>query len=113
MSSNTIESIIPLILDFRHEREWEQFHSPKNLATALSIEAGELLEEFLWRDNEIAKDIQSDPKRMEGIRDEVADVMIYLLFLSNDLGIDIPEAIREKVVKNVEKYPGSEYKGRF
>jgi NTP pyrophosphatase (non-canonical NTP hydrolase) len=56
---------------------------------------------------------QSDPKRMEGIRDEVADVMIYLLFLSNDLGIDISEAIRAKVLKNEEKYPASEYRGRF
>ena len=110
MSNDTIESII---LTFRHEREWEQFHSPKNLATALSIEAGELLEQFLWRDNETVGGIQLDPKRMEAIRDEVADVLIYLLFLGNDLGIDLPEAIRAKVVKNAEKYPASEYRGRF
>jgi dCTP diphosphatase len=113
MSNDTIESILPLILAFRHEREWEQFHSPKNLATALSIEAGELLEQFLWRDNETVEGIQLDPKRMEAIRDEVADVLIYLLFLGNDLGIDLPEAIRAKVVKNAEKYPASEYHGRF
>lgn len=113
MSDDTLESILPLILDFRHEREWEQFHSPKNLATALSIEAGELLEMFLWRDNETVEDIQSDHKRMEGIRDEVADVLIYLLFLSKDLGIDLPKAIRAKVVKNAEKYPTSVYRGRF
>lgn len=111
--SDTIESILPLILDFRHERDWEQFHTPKNLATALSIEAGELLENFLWREGEKVEDILSDPKRMEGIREEVADMLIYLLFLSNDLEIDLPKAIRAKVVKNREKYPVSEYRGRF
>jgi NTP pyrophosphatase (non-canonical NTP hydrolase) len=113
MSDDTIESILPLILDFRHERDWAQFHTPKNLATALSIEGGELLENFLWRDGEKSEDILSDPERMERIRDEVADVLIYLLFLSNDLGIDLPEAVREKVVKNREKYPVSDYRGRF
>ncbi len=110
--SDSIESTISEILAFRREREWEQFHSPKNLATALSIEAGELLEHFLWSDDS-AENIVSDPQRMSGIKDEVADVLIYLLFLSNDLGIDLPTAIREKIVKNGEKYPVSEYRGRF
>jgi NTP pyrophosphatase (non-canonical NTP hydrolase) len=113
MSGDTIESTLPSLLDFRREREWEQFHSPKNLATALSIEAGELLENFLWRDNETANDIISDPDRMESIGEEVADVLIYLLFLSNDLGIDLPAAIMDKLMKNKEKYPASEYRGRF
>lgn len=110
--SDTIESTIPEILAFRHDREWEQFHSPKNLATALSIESGELLEHFLWSDDSV-KDILSDPRRMTGIKDEVADVLIYLLLLSNDLGIDLPTAIKEKMVKNGEKYPALEYRGRF
>ena len=110
--SDSIESTIPELLAFRREREWEQFHSPKNLATALSIEAGELLEHFLWSDDK-AEDVVSDPERITGIRDEVADVLVYLLLLSNDLGIDLPSAIREKMVKNGEKYPASEYRGRF
>ena len=113
MSGDTIESTLSSLLDFRREREWEQFHSPKNLATALNIEAGELLEQFLWRDNETVDEIASDVKRMDSIKEEVADVLIYLLFLSNDLEIDLPAAIKAKLVKNKEKYPVSKYRGRF
>jgi NTP pyrophosphatase (non-canonical NTP hydrolase) len=113
MSGDTIESTLPILLDFRREREWEQFHSPKNLATALSIEAGELLEQFLWRDNQTVEDITSNKERMKSIGEEVADVLIYLLYLGNDLGIDLPAAIRDKLAKNREKYPVSEYHGRF
>lgn len=110
---DTIESLVPELLRFRHEREWEQFHSPKNLTTALNIEAGELLEQFLWRDNETADVIGSDDKRMERISDEVADVLIYLLFLSNDLKINLVDSVRSKMAKNAEKYPTDEYRGRF
>ena len=113
MSGDTIESTIPKILAFRHERDWEQFHSPKNLATAITIEASELLELFLWRDNENIENITSDSNRLESIREEVADVLIYLLFLSIDLGIDLPFAISDKLAKNAAKYPISEYQGIF
>jgi NTP pyrophosphatase (non-canonical NTP hydrolase) len=113
MSVDTIESTLPKLLEFRRDREWEQFHSPKNIAMALSIEASELLEQFLWRENETSKEITRDQNRMYSIREEIADVMIYLLFLSYDLDINIPVAIREKLVKNGEKYPVSEYRGRF
>lgn len=113
MSGVTIESMLPKLLEFRREREWEQFHLPKELATALSIEAGELLELFLWRERESHKDIRADPTRMERIREEVADVLIYIMFLSNDLGIDLPAAIASKLAKNEKKYPASEYRGRF
>lgn len=111
--SDTIESILPELLAFRHEREWEQFHTPCNLATALSIEAGELLEQFLWRPGESVEDVTSSPERMDAIKDEVADVLVYLLFLSNDLGINLPDAIRAKMMKNAEKYPAEKYRGRF
>jgi NTP pyrophosphatase (non-canonical NTP hydrolase) len=113
MSGETIESMLPEMLEFRREREWEQFHLPKELATALSIEAGELLELFLWREHETHDEVKSDPERIERIREEVADVLIYLMFLSNDLGIDLPAAIASKLVKNGVKYPASEYRGRF
>ena len=113
MSRDTIESTIPNLLAFRHERDWEQFHSPKNLATAITIEASELLETFLWRDHENIENITSDFNRLESIRDEVADILIYILFLSTDLGIDLPSAITDKLVKNAAKYPASEYRGRF
>ena len=113
MIGDTVESTIPKLLAFRHERDWEQFHSPKNLATAITIEASELLEKFLWRDNENIENITSDSNRLDSIREEVADVLIYLLFLSVDLGIDLPSAISDKLTKNAAKYPVSEYRGRF
>ena len=105
--------MLPRMLEFRRERDWEQFHLPKELVTALSIEAGELLELFLWREHETHAVVKADPVRMERIREEVADVLIYLLFLCNDLGIDLPFAIASKLDKNAEKYPASEYRGRF
>ncbi len=113
MSGDTIESMLPRLLEFRHEREWEQFHLPKDLAMALSIEAGELLELFLWREHESHKEVKTDKVRIERIREEVADVLIYLMFLSHDLGIDLPTAIASKLAKNEKKYPSSEYRGRF
>ncbi len=108
-----VQGLVPKLLEFRHRRQWEQFHRPKELATALSIEAGELLELFLWRDMEHAEDVKADQKRMECISDEVADVLIYLTFLSHDLGIDLEEAVKKKMVKNAAKYPEEQYRGRF
>jgi NTP pyrophosphatase (non-canonical NTP hydrolase) len=109
----SIESMIPELLEFRHQREWEQFHLPKELASAISIEASELQELFLWREREKPEELRQDQHRMELIRDEVADVLIYLLFLSHDLGIDLPNALQMKLEKNRKKYPATEYTGRF
>jgi len=109
----SIESITPKLLEFRHQREWEQFHLPKDLSAAISIEAAELQELFLWRERETPEEIKQDQHRMELIRDEVADVLIYLIFLSHDLGIDLPEAILAKLEKNRKKYPESEYRGKY
>ena len=109
----SIESMTPKLLDFRHKREWEQFHLPKELAAAISIEASELQELFLWRERETAEAVKLDQHRMELIRDEVADVLIYLLFLSHDLGIDLPEALQVKLEKNKKKYPETEYRGKY
>ena len=109
----SIESMVPALLEFRHQREWEQFHLPKELATAISIEASELQELFLWRERETKEAIMSDQHRMELIREEVADILIYLLFLSNDLNINLSEALRMKLEKNKKKYPASEYRGKF
>ena len=102
-----------MLLEFRSQREWEQFHLPKELAAAISIEASELQELFLWKERETQDTLKQDQHRMELIRDEVADILIYLLFLSHDLGIDLPEAIKQKIDKNRKKYPADEYRGRF
>ena len=110
---DSIEDIMPMLLEFRSQREWEQFHLPKELAAAISIEASELQELFLWKERETQDTLKQDQHRMELIRDEVADILIYLLFLSHDLGIDLPEAIKQKIDKNRKKYPADEYRGRF
>lgn len=94
---------------FASERDWDQFHSPKNLAAALIVEAGELLEHFQWM-SERESDSLSDEKR-ERVAEEVADVFLYLLRLSDRLRIDLIQAAREKLVRNAEKYPVREAKG--
>lgn len=94
------------ILKFRKERDWEQFHNPKDLAISLTLEASELLEKFQWKSSE-----ESIEKDLEGIKDELADVMIYALLISHDLNIDINKAIHEKIKKNNEKYPINKAKG--
>ncbi|MBE0439051.1 MAG: nucleotide pyrophosphohydrolase, partial [Gammaproteobacteria bacterium] len=96
---------------FRKERDWEQFHTPKDLAISLSIEAAELLEWFQWRTNdEINAQLQTD-KRI-ALEDELADVAVYLSYLCHDLGIDLNQAIANKVAKNAQKYPVEKVKGR-
>ena len=111
--ADSIEDLLPSLLEFRAQREWEQFHLPKELAAAISIEASELQELFLWKERESHDKVKQDQHRMELIRDEVADVLIYLLFLSHDLDIDLPDAIKQKIEKNKTKYPTEEYRGRF
>ena len=109
----SIEGILPQLLKFRSQREWEQFHLPKELAAAISIEASELQEIFLWREMETAEEVKRDARRMSQVCDEVADILIYLLFLSHDLDIDLPQAVLDKLEKNKRKYPEQEYRGRF
>ena len=115
MNSNPwdLDENISQLIRFRHERDWEKFHRPKELATALSIEASELQELFLWREEETAKDITSDQTLMTRIEEEVADVASYLLFLSHDLGINLREAIQNKLILNEDKYPVKKYKEGF
>lgn len=88
------------VLQFRNERNWSQFHNPKDLAISLSLEASELLENFQWKTSEEAIE-----ERMSDIKDELADVIIYSILLSNELGIDPKEAILQKIKKNELKYP--------
>jgi len=111
--TDSVESLLPRLLEFRREREWEQFHLPKELATAITIEASELLELFLWNEREQAATVKQDQQKMTRIKEEVADVLIYLLFLCHDLDIDLTEAVLDKLEKNRLKYPEEEYRGRF
>ncbi len=105
-----LKDILDRLLKFRRERDWEQFHRPKELAISIVLEAAELLEEFQWKtDDEIKKHLKTGG--LENVKDEVADIAIYILLLSHDLGIDLADAIRKKLKKNSEKYPVAKSKG--
>jgi NTP pyrophosphatase (non-canonical NTP hydrolase) len=98
------------VRQFARDRNWEQFHTPYNLAAALSIEASELLEQFLWKEGAPSQDL--DPSRRESIGDEMADVLIYLVRLADVLSIDLEESSVRKLAKNGEKYPVALSSGR-
>lgn len=91
--------------DFADAREWEQFHSPKNLAIALAVEASELLERFQWLTDEESRALSERPDDYAAVVEEVADVMIYLLRLTDQLSVNIEQAVADKMRKNDEKYP--------
>lgn len=91
--------------EFAELRQWEKFHSPKNLSMALAAEAAELLEIFQWLTEEESRGLVTSSERMREVREEVADVLIYLVRLSDVLGIDIESAVSEKLSVNESKYP--------
>ena len=97
------EEIIQALLKFRNERDWEQFHNPKDLALAINVEAGELLELFLWKNSEEAN--------KEKVKEELADVFAYAFMLAEKYNFDVKEIILEKIKRNGEKYPIDKAKG--
>ncbi|MBU6248898.1 MAG: nucleotide pyrophosphohydrolase [Xanthomonadaceae bacterium] len=107
--NDEIQALQAALRAFADEREWEQFHSPKNLATALSVEAAELLEHFQWLTEEQSRSLP-DVKR-DAVAEEVADVFLYLLQLSDKLGIEPLDAARKKLQLNALKYPVERAKG--
>lgn len=90
---------------FTDERDWDKFHTPKNLIMALCGEVGELTEIFQWLTEEEAKAIVKDTRKMEQVEEEIADIQVYVLRLAHKLGVDIERAIEKKMHKNAEKYP--------
>lgn len=97
------QEITQALLAFRDERDWAQFHNPKDLALALNIEAGELLESFLWKSAEQANESE--------IREELADVFAYAFLLADSYGLDVKQIVLEKIKKNALKYPVEKAKG--
>jgi NTP pyrophosphatase (non-canonical NTP hydrolase) len=112
-ATTTLALLKEAVRRFAAERQWEPFHSPKNLVMGLAVETAELMEHFLWVEGEASREIAQDPKRREEIADELADVACYLLNLSNVLDIDLSEAIVAKIAKNALKYPAEQYRGRW
>jgi NTP pyrophosphatase (non-canonical NTP hydrolase) len=102
------------ILDeFVAERDWSQFHSPKNVSMALAVEVAELMEHFQWLTTEASRQLAEDPDKLAAVGEDLADVVGYSLALANELGIDVSSAIRAKMVKNRLKYPAAQYRGRY
>lgn len=97
------DEIIQALLKFRNEREWEQFHNSKDLALAINVEAGELLELFLWKNASEVKE--------EKIKEELADIFAFAFLLADKYGFDVKQIILEKIRSNEEKYPVDKAKG--
>ena len=101
--ASDLESLRNQLRTFAADRDWDQFHSPKNLAAALAVEAAELLEHFQWLTE--AQSQQLPPEALAAVRTEVADVLLYLIRISDKLGIDLIAAAKAKIILNAEKYP--------
>lgn len=101
-----MDELIERIIQFRDERDWKQFHNPKDLALSISLESSELLELFQWKNSQ-----QAIEQHYSDMQDEIADILIYTLTLVHDLNIDVKDAILQKINKNAEKYPVSSSKG--
>jgi len=104
-----LSRILEIILEFRDERDWGQFHDPKNLAEAISIESGELLEKFLWMTTDESKRL--DSAKLDRIKEEISDIVIFALYLCYDLNIDLLKAIENKIEMNRKKYPVEKSRG--
>ena len=111
-SKTSIDQLKRLLLDFRDERDWKQFHDPKNLAEAISIEAAELLELFLWKSpSDVAHLLKSDAEFKNAVEDELADILSFILNFANATNIDVSRAVKSKIEKNRKKYPVEKAKG--
>ncbi|HEX7080800.1 MAG TPA: nucleotide pyrophosphohydrolase [Gammaproteobacteria bacterium] len=109
MTGDALEVLRQRLRAFASERDWERFHSPKNLSMALAAEAAELLEEFQWLTEEQSRTL--DPVKLERVRREIADVLLYLVRLADVLDVDLPAAADEKIALNARKYPAERVKG--
>ena len=100
-----IKALTQALLEFRDERNWAQFHTLRNLIVSLNLEAGELLELTQWKDDQGIANMLADPVKQEALRDECADILLYLLLIAENGGFDLLEAARRKLEKNAQKYP--------
>ncbi len=111
-ATTTTAELKARVMAFARERDWEQFHAPKNLSMALAAEAAELMEHFLWATPEASREIARDPVKREKIAEELADIVIYALEFANATGLDLAGAIEAKMAANAKKYPVEKARGR-
>jgi NTP pyrophosphatase (non-canonical NTP hydrolase) len=106
----TLQDLKERMADFVRERDWEQFHTPKNISMSIAIEAAELMEHFQWLTVEQSKSLDGDA--LQEIGEELADIIIYALSMSNFLELDLADAVMKKMDKNSQKYPKEQVKGK-
>jgi NTP pyrophosphatase (non-canonical NTP hydrolase) len=111
--STTVADLREIVRLFVEERDWNQFHSPKNLSMSMAVEAAELMEHFQWLTTDESRQVAQDPDRLAAIEEEIADVLCYVLALANTLQVDLSESLRRKMVKNAAKYPIDQIRGRY
>jgi NTP pyrophosphatase (non-canonical NTP hydrolase) len=107
----TLGELKKRVAKFRDDRDWKKFHNPKDLAVSISIEAGELMELFQWKTEAEIRALLQNEGKVEDVRDELADVVVYCLSLSNHLGLDLSDAVKKKMEKSALKYPVEKAKG--
>lgn len=112
-SGTTVSELRAAMAEFVRERDWNQFHSPKNLAMSISIEAAELMEHFQWMESGESRRAHLSTGQLAGIGEEIADVVTYALALVNELELDLTTILREKMIANRRKYPADRFRGRY
>lgn len=110
--NTTLGTLKAEVLAFARARDWEQFHSPKNLSMAIAAEAAELMEPLLWVSPEESRTLMARPEKRGALQDELADIVVYCLEFANQTGIDLSSAIAAKMGRNAEKYPVEKARGR-
>ena len=108
----TLNDLKQWLRAFVEERDWGQFHAPKNLSMSLAIEAAELMEHFQWESVEASREVATDAARLAEVGEELADVLCYAISLANALDLDIATIVRDKMAKNALKYPADRFRGR-
>jgi NTP pyrophosphatase (non-canonical NTP hydrolase) len=109
----TVAALRAVVAEFVAERDWRQFHTPKNLSMSLAIEAAELMEHFQWLTPRESRELAQEPEKLAEVGDELSDILCYALALANELGIDVAAAFERKMAANRKKYPADEYRGRY
>ena len=112
-ASTSIEDLKQSVARFVRERDWEQFHSPKNIAMSIAIEAAELMEVYQWGSEGESLGLSQKPEVKAKVDEELADVLIYCLSLANRTGIDISQIVQRKLARNAVKYPVEQFRGRY
>lgn len=112
MPNPDLPALTERLRSFAAAREWEPFHTPKNLAMAVSVEAAELMEVFQWLTPEESADVAADAEALAAVSGEMADVAIYLIRLADVLGVDLAEAVERKIERNEERFPVDAVRGR-